>query len=231
MKKFLIKIFRFLAFRRSYWFYALQHLFHYTPEEEMARNALQFVVGLDGDYLEFGVWEGADFIRAYHFAQQLKLSSMRFYAFDSFSGLPEIKGTDIEQKVFKKGDFSCDVNNFKRNLVRGGVNLDKVTIVPGLFQNTLTEEIKKKLPIRKAAVIWIDCDLYESTVPILEFITDYLQNGSLIVFDDWFMFGGRPDRGEQRAFNEWLAKNPSFRAIPYRKAGWRINSFIIYEEA
>jgi hypothetical protein len=33
-----------------------------------------------------------------------------------------------------------------------------------------------KLPLKKAAIIMIDCDLYESTVSVLDFITDYLQD-------------------------------------------------------
>jgi O-methyltransferase len=48
-------------------------------------------------------------------------------------------------------------------------------------------------------VIWVDCDLYESTVPVLDFITEYIQDGTVIIFDDWYSFRADPDRGEQKA--------------------------------
>ena len=59
---------------------------------------------------------------------------------------------------------------------------------------------------RKAAVIYVDCDLYESTVPVLKFIKPFLQRGTIIVFDDWNCFHGDPDRGERRAFKEFMDK-------------------------
>src|SRR5262249_17911832 len=148
---------------------------------------------------------------------------------DSFEGLPEISGEDIAApRQFEKGEYSCDVETFKANLARNGVDLGKVTITAGWFNETLNEGTKQKLPIQKAAIVWIDCDLYESTVPVLDFITDYIQDGTLLIFDDWFCFNGNPAYGEQRAFREWLAKNPSLSATEFYKYGWTGNSFILH---
>lgn len=56
--------------------------------------------------------------------------------------------------------------------------------------------------------MYIDCDYYESTVPALEFVTDLLLvDGSILIFDDWWVFGGRRERGEQRAFHEWRERH------------------------
>ena len=63
----------------------------------------------------------------------------------------------------------------------------------------------------------------------MNFITDYIQEGTILIFDDWFSFRGNPNRGEQRAFREWLEKNPSFQAVEYYKAG-NINSFIMHRK-
>ena len=60
---------------------------------------------------------------------------------------------------------------------------------------------------KRIAMTWIDCDLYESTVPVLDFITPYLAVGTVIVFDDWRCFRNHPDFGEQRACREWLESN------------------------
>jgi len=105
--------------------------------------------------------------------------------------------------------------------------MNDVVIVPGWYKDTLNDETKKKLNIKKASIIYIDCDLYESTVPVLNFITDYVSNGTIIIFDDWHAFHGDPDLGEQRAFREWLGRNPSIKATEWQKVNWKTNSFIL----
>jgi hypothetical protein len=102
-----------------------------------------------------------------------------------------------------------------------------VKAVKGWYDKVLNEETKKKLPLKKAAVVMVDCDLYESTVPVLNFITDYLQEGTVIVFDDWFCYRADPDRGEQKAFREWLKRNPSIKVTEYNRFGVEGNSFIV----
>jgi len=208
-----------------------QGIFTYFEPEAMMQIAMDIVARvfkLEGDYLEFGVWKGQSFISAFHFAQSRNLKLMKFYAFDSFEGLPKIKGIDGDGLCpYSKGMYACDVNKFKKIISSKGVDLNKVTIIPGWYDEVLNEETKKKLPIRKASIIWIDCDLYESTVPVLNFITDYIQDGTILIFDDWFSFRGDPNRGEQRAFREWLKKNPSIKATEFRRFGGAI-SFILH---
>lgn len=89
--------------------------------------------------------------------------------------------------------------------------------MPGFYDKVLTDELKKRLPIKRAAIVWIDCDLYNSTVPVLDFVTHYLTTGSFLVFDDWFSFGANPEAGEMRATNEWLARNPNITLVEYHK--------------
>ena len=152
----------------------------------------------NGDYLEFGVHLGKSFVASYKAAQRYGLKDMKFYAFDSFAGLPDVKGIDEVGSQFRRGDYACTEEQFKKNLQAKGVNLNKVVTVPGWYDNTLSNETKKKLPLKAAAVVWIDCDLYESTVPVLNFLTDYIVDGTILVFDDWFCFRGSPERGEQK---------------------------------
>ena len=203
----------------------------YFQREHMLRFAMQFVSAskLKGDYLEFGVYKGKTFAGAYHLAQAFNLDSMHFYAFDSFSGLPEIAGIDAAGfKHFEKNEYSCDLRNFTNNIYGLGVDKNKVHITTGWFDKVLNENTMKKLPLEKASVIWIDSDLYESAVPVLNFITDYLQNGTLIIFDDWFCFRGDPEKGEQKAFKEWLENNPQIKVSHYQKFNWQGNSFIVH---
>lgn len=207
-----------------------ESLLSYSPVERMLKTAMKYVEqsSLQGDYLEFGVFEGHAFSMAFHLAQAYGLNSMKFYAFDSFQGLPAIEGVDADGfKHFKEGSFQCKLPKFTDNLSKKRVDLSKVTITPGWYDEVLNSETKRTLQTKQAAVIYIDCDLYESTLAVLDFITDYVQEGTVLMFDDWFCFRGNPQRGEQRAFREWLARNPSITAVEYHKFDWQGNSFLL----
>jgi O-methyltransferase len=209
-------------------------------------RACQFVSRnyIAGDYLEFGVWQGDSFTKVYHFLSRLRADhdawlnrrpthasqtgsaspeydgwrnwKVRFLAFDSFEGLPEPDQQEIPEE-WVKGGYACSEENFKRNLASDGVNLGDVITVPGYYDKTLNNDTKKKLGLRHASIVHIDCDLYESTIVALNFVTDLLVQGSVIVFDDWFYNQGRKDRGEQKACNEWRQNNPQFELVEY----WR----------
>jgi hypothetical protein len=99
---------------------------------------------------------------------------------------------------------------------------ERLTVTGGLFDVSLPRADRHRI-----AVAWVDCDLYESTVPVLDFLTTQLQDGAVLVFDDWFCFHGRPDRGEQRACREWLDANPEISLVPYRDFHWAGRSFLV----
>lgn len=174
-----------------------------------------------GDYCEFGVWQGTTFIHAYQWMAPL-FKKMRFLAFDSFEGLPEPKGIDLKDGFssnFHQKDFLCSKKDFLKNLEKAQVNLKKVSIVEGWFSQTLKKN-EMEYRLKKIAVAWIDCDLYESTVPVLDFIKPLLRYGSVIVFDDWRCFKNNPKLGPQRACLEWLKKNPKIKLNELFTFGW-----------
>ncbi len=202
---------------------------------------------VEGDYLEFGVYSGGSFIEAFNtlkhaFGPFQKIhgertkedvkelnrlwSNMRFFAFDSFEGLPNLEGIDKHGKDFTKGKYYCSEKDFLKNLEKAGVAMEKVNIVAGLFEKTCGNETIEKYSIKKAAVVHIDCDLYLSTKTALNFITPLLTDGTIIIFDDWFCFRGNPNLGEQRAFFEWQKETPDWFFIEYQRTGPWTNSFI-----
>ncbi len=216
--------------------YPLFHLCYYATKTLEYQATLARVMDyvavnqLGGDYLEFGVYEGSTLTCAYHSAQRKHLKNMRLYAFDSFEGLPELVGIDSTDYGFSKGDFACSEGKFRERIKRLGVDPNKVIITKGWYDDTLNDNTKVRLNIKSAAVIWVDCDLYQSTVSVLDFIADYVVDGTVIVFDDWFLFRGSPDRGEQRAFREWLRKHYEIEAIPYLNYSWCGQSFILHRK-
>ena len=170
-----------------------------------------YLVGaeIDGDYGEFGVYRGTTFSYAYKVLSPI-FSKMRFIAFDSFAGLPVPKGLDNQDgftSSFFEGQFVCSEEEFIEIMKANNVDLSRVITVKGFFNETLNSSLAKRNNISQFALVWIDCDLYESTVPVLDFITDKIVTGTVIVFDDWHCFRNLPNYGEQKACREWLDNN------------------------
>jgi hypothetical protein len=76
--------------------------------------------------------------------------------------------------------------------------------------------------------VHIDCDLYESTKVVLEGVAPILQEGTLLLFDEWFSYKGNPARGEARAFFEFLESHREWGSQAYHAYGPWSNSFILY---
>lgn len=160
---------------------------------------------ISGYYFEFGSHEANTMRMAYdHFHY---LFDWTYVAFDSFEGLPEISEVD-KQKIWEKGKLKTSEEDFIRIVTQHGIPRNKLITVKGFYDVSLTDELKLKMLPVMAAVIYIDCDLYKSTVPVLSFIKDFLQRGTIIVFDDWNCFCGDPNKGERKAFREFREQNP-----------------------
>lgn len=187
----------------------------------MLNDAFNYVgqEGVDGDYAEFGVFEGRLVTAAWEAIERYGLGQTSIHAYDSFEGLPPVHGVD-EGGPFSKGQFRSPRGVFDAET--RNIPAERLTVTEGLFDASLPRADKHRI-----AVAWVDCDLYESTVPVLDFLTTQLQDGSVLVFDDWFCFHGRPDRGEQRACREWLDANPEISLVPYRDFHWAGRSFLV----
>lgn len=213
----------------------------YTGEHGCLRTAASFAAWnqIEGDYLEFGVYRGESFAAAYRAIhdQRRRQSAFagnssehqekqpRFFAFDSFSGLPQ--GPGARHADYAPGAYACSQEEFTRNIAGNGVDLKDVVIVPGFYDKTLNSQTKQQHGLRRAAVVMIDCDLYESTVPVLEFLTDLVGQGTILIFHDWFRFRGSPKCGEQRACREWQEQYPHLELVEYWREGPQAVSFLI----
>ena len=181
-------------------------------------------IGVEGDYLEFGVRRGETFRNAILAAGQAYRASPprrfpgRFIAFDSFAGLPAAASMDEPGNPYARGDFAASRQSFERTLGRL-LSSHPVEIVGGWFEESLVEATAARLDLQRAAFVNVDCDLYESTVPVLEFVTPLLQNGTIVYFDDWYSVNGSMDQGEARATREWLQRHPRVRLVEYRNVG------------
>ena len=134
-----------------------------------------------GLFLEFGVFEG----KSVNKIAKLKPQTLIF-GFDSFEGLPE----DWSGHSAPKGHFKTEIPEVE----------DNVTLIKGYFDRTLPKFLSENR--EKISFMHIDCDLYSSTKTILELTKDRLQEGTIIVFDEYFNYPNWK-RGEYKAFKEF----------------------------
>lgn len=184
-------------------------------EYGMIAQAFQFasINRVQGDYLEFGLWQG----RTFRYARQMKrlrqLHSMKMWGFDSFQGLPQVD--DCAGNIWREGDFACTETDLKRILRAAGFAPYEYELVPGWYEHSLNDSVHDRLRGRSAAIVYIDCDLYESTIQVLRFLERYLVNGTIVCFDDYYCYRAAPDQGEQRALSQFLSCNQHLEFIPY----------------
>lgn len=181
-----------------------------------------------GDYYEFGLYRGYTFWYAQNVCGQLGISDTHFYGFDSFQGLPPIKGIDRLHGQFFKGQFACSKAEVINNLTKRGIDWSRATLIDGFFDKTLTEDINKQYDCKEVAVALIDCDLYSSTRDVLTWLASLLTDNSILLFDDWYAYGKIPELGQQRAFQEFLNTNKQFSAEPFIEFQYHGASFILH---
>lgn len=184
-----------------------------------------------GDYYEFGVFRGYTFLSAQQACNRLGLNDTRFWGFDSFQGLPRVEGVDEGEGEFFEGQFACGKDEVIGNLSCRGLDWSRAELIEGFFSDSLTEELKRSRPMRPAAVVVLDCDLYSSTQEALAWIADLLSPSTVLLFDDWHSFGGATDRGQPLAFREFLEAHPELRA----EEGWEFadngKTFVVKRKA
>lgn len=73
--------------------------------------------------------------------------------------------------------------------------------------------------MNKVSIIFIDCDLYNSTKIVLNFITDLIESSIIIIFANWSAYRGNPNKEEQLLTKECLLKNKNIQLIPLSKYG------------
>jgi len=138
-----------------------------------------------GMILEFGVATGRTLNQFAHW-----LPDRVIHGFDGFEGLPE----DWTSRM-RKGFFA------RSNLPRVRSNCE---LHVGWFDQTLPGFVRRQGQ-RPIQLLHVDCDLYSSTVTILNNLKDNIVPGTVIVFDEYINYPGW-QLDEFRAWQEHCAK-------------------------
>jgi len=224
-------------------------------DSQFIKNICKFAINecVVGDYYEFGVYRGQTLISIYLKLMQVASKRIRntgntdketeslvlrkeikettiFHAFDSFEGLPTLSNEDNKSSDFAKGQYSAGVNVVKNLAKTHGMPQKRICFHKGWFSETCTKDYFLSNSLKPASIIWLDCDLYSSAKDALSLIKLIIQDGTMIIIDDWYCFKGHPERGVQKAWNEFIqleeVKN-EFKFSEYQNDGWARKSFIV----
>jgi O-methyltransferase len=92
------------------------------------------------------------------------------------------------------------------------MDMSRVALVEGFYEDSLTQDLRSQHDFKPVSVVLLDCDYYSSTVEALAWIQPYLNDGCILLFDDWFSYGDDDQLGQPKAFEEFLEKHTEFEA-------------------
>ncbi len=155
-------------------------------------QVLPQVSSVAGDVAECGVYKGGS---AYLIAKAInRLAPQKnLHFFDTFAGMPD---PSVEHDSVRRKNMYQDtsVENVKSLLGE----FSKCHIHQGLFQETLTSIADKTF-----CFVHIDCDLYDSILYCCQFFYPRLNQGGLMIFDDYGYTIDWP--GAKRAVDEFFS--------------------------
>jgi O-methyltransferase len=191
---------------------------------ECAFVALSFN-GISGDYAEFGCYGGTSMWLAW---QEIAANPVprHMWAFDSFSGLPKATDPRDEHPAWIPSTMSMSVDDFHAVLGTRGVPRDAYTTVEGFFAESLPP-LGANGPPADIALAYVDCDLYSSTVSVLEFLESRLKHGMIVAFDDYYCWTPTDVSGERAALNEFAADHPEWNFHRYMSIDWAGVAFVV----
>jgi hypothetical protein len=205
-----------------------------TPTFVQAVDYVNFEA-VPGDIVEAGVFGGlslAILARAATFDP--KGMERRIVGVDSFEGLPASE--DVHAR-WTRGD--CASISAAHPVARPGepVTPDLVRRLfeacdlapPILYRGSFAEVLPTVVPSVHPAIalLHVDCDLYESTRDLFLAVGTALQDGTIVLFDDWFHYKAHPGKGEARAFQEFLSAHPEWTAVHWKSYATFGNAFIL----
>lgn len=184
--------------------------------------------GITGDYAEFGSYGGVT-MRLAH--QHLPINGLprHLWAFDSFEGLPPQTDERDQHPAWVEHTMAMDVETFRTTLRRAGVPDEAYTTVAGYYDESLPK-IGDGAPT-DIALAYVDCDLYSSTVTVLEFLRPRMKHGMIVAFDDYHCWSPTAISGERAALLEFEKANPQWHFHRYRDYGWDGTAFVVEDRS
>lgn len=163
---------------------------------------------LTGDfaYYEFGLFKGFSFWFAEQLSRDFTKPNFKCYGFDSFNGLPKVY-EDKNVPEWTEGSYNASLDMVNTFLTLYDSSFERIELFKGIYSKDFFKSLEDRKTFKFASVCVIDCDLYESCVPVLDFVGKYFRKGTIVIMDDY----DTNCKGEREALSEYEARHPEFR--------------------
>jgi Macrocin-O-methyltransferase (TylF) len=159
-----------------------------------------------GSIVECGTWKGGMIGGMVNILGKNK----RYYLFDSFEGLPEVKEIDgIAAKLWQSDETgasyfdncTADEEEARKAMQLSGATYFEIT--KGWFNDTL----RSFSPPNGISILRLDADWYDSTMECLVNLFPKVAEGGIVILDDYYTW-----EGCSKALHDYLSTNK----LPYR---------------
>jgi O-methyltransferase len=173
-------------------------------------EAVRYVVanGLEGDFVECGVWRGGSTMAMALTLQELGAADRRLHLYDTFAGMSAPTGDDVDVKGRPaQGQFDrmadgdknlwcyAGLDEVRANLASTGYPEAHLRFMKGKVEETIPEGAPEKI-----ALLRLDTDWYDSTRHELEHLYPRLVTGGVLIIDDYGHW-----QGARNAVDEYFA--------------------------
>ncbi len=207
-----------------------ENVFHLKSDPSRLKKVLahyelyKMIESIEGEFLEFGVFKGASFLRFITFSEIFSKNEPRkFYGFDSFEKFPrdDLKLNSDNEFISKfeeaSGDPISDELLNQLILNKQYKYQDKIKLIKGNVFESLPRFINEN-PNLKIAALHLDMDVYEPTKYCLDELYPKLEHNGIIICDDYNQV-----EGATIAFDEFAIKfNKKIEKIDYSKTPYFI---------
>ena len=164
---------------------------------------LNAVASGEKDIYQFGVFTGTGLKKI---ADGVRSKELRIWGFDSFQGIPPETSEEVEswkspagkkKAHFLEGGYSAaaalgdaSVSSVVRKVAARVGHKDRVSLVPGYFNESLSDELLRDRGLRPALLVDMDADIYLSAMQALDwmFAKRLIVPGTFVRYDDWPRF-------------------------------------------
>lgn len=190
---------------------------------------------MTGPILEFGVFKGFTARWLARLIGHLEYPG-DLWLYDSFTGFATPRN-DVDAACYEVAESGkwrqgeCALVPGESAKVRRALTtlLDRgrVHIVEGFFEDSIPD----RLPNAPCALVHIDCDRFDATSHVLRSLSqrNLLQDGAVLLFDDYNCNRAQPSMGERRALSEFLATHDRWSVSPYFTYGCHGQAFFLHD--
>ena len=176
-------------------------------------DAVKYVVanGIEGAFIECGVWRGGSSMVAAYTLLELGDTSRDLFLFDTFEGMSPPTAKDVmfdgtkAEDLLKVSERREDLDNYwcigslenvRRNMLSTGYPEAKIHLIKGKVEDTVPQHAPNKI-----ALLRLDTDWYESTKHEMEHLYPRLAPHGVLIIDDYGHWVGA-----KQAVDEYFGK-------------------------